>query len=136
MALTDAEKERAVFHLGFPVVNVQGTISLGLPAGDLPMFSARTSLNNIRADGEVIVRETICQCDLIHAEMISARKTNLAAAAVDNTLLRGREHLEDLESEYDRWTNKLADSLGVIKNPFSLEHQRIGGGPGIVVEPF
>jgi hypothetical protein len=49
---------------------------------------------------------------------------------------RGSDAFDELDIQYSRWVQRLADTLGSVVNPFSLQHQSLGTmGPSMVIEP-
>lgn len=125
MALTEEEKARTRYHAGFPNIGTGAVIALGFPAGGHPAFLLEAAMNSILPQAEDKFREVLTQCECIERQMQEAR-TRLKAATAGSVVLRGREELEDLEDQYDYWTDALVDVFGVNKNPFSKKHQRGG----------
>ncbi|MAF27868.1 MAG: hypothetical protein CL819_01310 [Croceicoccus sp.] len=133
MALTVEERARTRYHLGFPNVGNQTILALGVPAAGHPAFLLEATMNNILPEAEPTFRAVLKQCDCIEAQLADAR-SRIKAQTAGNVVLRGREELEDLEDQYDYWTDALVDIFGVNKNPFSKKHQRVGG-EYVVINP-
>lgn len=133
MALTQEERARIRYHLGFPNVGNQTILALGVPAAGHPAFLLETTMNNVLPEAEPTLRGLIKQCDCVEAQLADAR-SRLKASVAGNVVLRGPEELEALEDQYDYWTDALVDVFGVNKNPFSKKHQRVGG-EYIVINP-
>jgi hypothetical protein len=126
MALTLVERARVRYHLGFPNIGQAVSLALGVPAAGHPAFLLEAAMNAILPEAEPKLREVLLQCDCIEQQLQDTRK-RLSAMDVGGVKLRGREELEDLEDQYDYWTDALVDIFGVNKNPFSKKHQRLGG---------
>ena len=126
MSLTQPEKARIRYHLGFPNIGTATVLALGFPAGGHPTFLLESAMNQVLPEAEPLVRNAILQCDCIEKQLAEARQ-RLKAATAGSVILRGREELEDLEDQYDYWTDALVDVFGVIKNPFSKKQQRVSG---------
>lgn len=126
MAFTLEEKARIRYHLGFPNIGNATVLALGFPAAGHPAFLLEAAMNQILPEAEPTARNAILQCDCIEKQLAEAR-SRLKAGTAGNVILRGREELEDLEDQYDYWTDALVDVFGVNKNPFSKKHQRVGG---------
>ncbi len=83
-------------------------------------------MNQILPEAEPKFREVLFQCECVEKQIQEARR-RLKTSTAGEVVLRPREELEDLEDQYDYWTDALVDIFGVNKNPFSKKHQRIGG---------
>ena len=132
--LTEEEKGRIRYHLGYPNIQQNTQIALGFPAAGHTQFILETAMNRIRPSGEPLLRRALNECECIDAQLAQARRQRIQTAAVSDIILRGPEELSALEDQYDLWTDKLCDILGCTKNPFSHTHQRIRGEI-YVVEP-
>lgn len=119
MALTPPQRARISYHLGFPGITQNTQIALGFPAAGHTRFILESALSRLLPDYEPMVLNALAQCDCIDAQLADARKSRIQVTSVDGITLRGPEELSDLEDQYDLWTDKLADLLGVVKNPFS-----------------
>ncbi len=133
MAITDQERARTRYHLGFPNVGNQTILALGVPAAGQPSFLLEATMGNILPEAEPTFRSVLNQCDCIESQLADARK-RVSVSTAGGVVLRGREELEDLEDQYDYWTDALVDIFGVNKNPFSKKHQRVGG-EYVVINP-
>jgi hypothetical protein len=103
-----------------PIVSIQ----LGVPRASQPQFLVEASLNNLPQEAVDLVRERIAVLDGIEAKLIEAQ-TRLAANRLGEIELREDEPGQ-LEREYRRWAQRLADLLGVPLNIYS-ERFRFGG---------
>lgn len=133
MALTQEERARVRYHLGFPNIGNATVLALGFPAAGHPAFLLEAAMDQILPEAEPKFREVLAQCECIESQQQDARK-RIQTAAVGTVVLRGREELEDLEDQYDYWTDALVDIFGVNKNPYSKKHQRVGG-EYVVINP-
>lgn len=127
MALTLEEKSKIADHLGYPGISRNTAIALGVPAMAHPAFALWDQMDRLIPEAEPIIRRNLGECDCILDQLSGARRSRLQAAVVANVGLRGPDELAELERQYALWTNRLADSLGAIKNPFSLVHQDLAG---------
>lgn len=133
MALSEEEKSRTRYHLGFPNIGNATILALGFPAAGHPSFLLESAMQQILPAAEPNFRSVLNQCDCIEKQLAEAR-SRLKASTAGNVILRGREELEDLEDQYAYWTDALVDIFGVNKNPFSKKHQRLGGAY-VVINP-
>jgi len=133
MALTQEERARTRYHLGFPNIAAGAALALGFPAAGHPAYLLEAAMNDIVPEAEPKFREVLHQCECIERQIMDAKK-RLQAVSVGGVILRGPEELEALEDQYDYWTDALVDIFGVNKNPFSKKHQRVGG-EYVVINP-
>lgn len=126
MAFTQEEKSRIRAHLGYPNVGSATALALGVPAAGHPMFLLESQMNKVLAEAEPRVREVLCECDQVQAQLKQARG-RLGVEIAANTRFRPREELEDLHDLYVYWTDELADILAAQKNPYSQKHQGMYG---------
>jgi hypothetical protein len=124
MALTPPQRARIAYHLGFPGISQATAIALGFPAASHTRFILESALERLLPDYEPMVLRALTECECIDGQLADARKNRIQVSSVDTINLRGPGELEDLEDQYSLWTDKLADLLGVVKNPFSLTHAR------------
>ena len=136
MPLTDAEKQKVAYHLGYLGTSQGFSINLGIPAANQPMFIVFTALENIitLADADMYVsriRQIIGIMDNIETKMIAAQD-RLSAKTAGEVELNPHE-TDKLEGEYVRWGYRLADVLGAPPNPYSLRYQVGMSGGNITV---
>jgi len=113
MALTQEERSKTRYHLGFPNIGNATVLALGFPAAGHPAFLLEAAMDQILPVAEPNFRYVLSQCDCTEKQI---------------------EELEDLEDTYTYWTDALVDIFGVNKNPFSKKHQRLGGSY-VVINP-
>lgn len=130
MALTEEEKARVRYHLGYldvaPVVSIQ----LGFPRASQPMFLVEAAMENILETAIGIVRRHVAELDGIEDQISDARR-RMKAEKLGEITLRADE-TDALEREYARWARRLADILGVPLNIYA-ERFRAGGGAPLSV---
>jgi hypothetical protein len=119
--LTDAEKQRARYHLGYPGMSTIPTAALGVLGTGQAAFLVERAFTHVLPVAEDKIREILCECDAIESQTKQARQ-RLSIAQSDTTRFRTREELRDLDDLYALWTDKLADILSVPKNPYSYAH--------------
>lgn len=124
MAFTDLEKAAIRHHLGFPQLAVSATLALGIPAASQTQFLLEDAMTRVLPAAEPKTRQILSECECIERQTQEAR-SRIKIAATGDVVLRGREEMEDLENDYELWTDKLVDIFGVNKNPFSKTHQRV-----------
>jgi len=124
---TENEKARIFHHLGYPNWRkLAQSIQLGYPMASQPFFLVQDSLNRIDEASVPSIRRDLCECDAIESQ-ISDSRSRMKASRLGDLETNPRE-VEMLWRELDRWQTRLADDLGVQKNPYSQQEWR--GTPG------
>lgn len=115
--LTEAEKERVRYHLGYMETSFAASLQFGIPRPAQTIFlleQALTLLNN--PDAIDRVRRVLFTLDDIEEKLRSALCV-LVAEKLGDITLRGAEagltYPDLLEREYVRWAKRLADIFGV-----------------------
>ncbi len=130
--LTDAEKSRVRYHLGYLASGFAPSLQFGLPRPVQTVFMLEQALSGlVEAGGLDRVRRILSFLDRIEEKMVCALD-QLGVEQLGEIKLR-KEHPDLLEKEYDRWSSRLADILGVPKYPFSAKTQRRGPGSSVPV---
>lgn len=124
MALTDSEKERVRYHLGYPEVQPAASITFGIPRPIQTAFLVESAMNLLLPVAEDRVRSIVGVLDGIECRLIDAQD-RLAAKRIDSLELRDDEPSQ-LEAEYQRWGFRLADTLGVPVYAYSTKYRRGG----------
>lgn len=123
--LTETEKHKIRFHLGYLGTSAVVSIQLGVPRASQPMFLVESAMNNLPEEAVGNVRRIIVVLDGVEERLIQAQD-RLAAKQVGNITMNPTEP-QDLEKEYRRWAERLADFLGV---PLNVWSHRFRGGAG------
>jgi len=135
MALSLAERERVRYHLGYLSTELGASISLGIQTASQLLFILEANMGNILPEGEPGVRRCIQELDCIEDQQSSFRRS-LEVKSTGDVHFRGSDAFDELDIQYSRWVQRLADTLGSVVNPFSLQHQSLGTmGPSMVIEP-
>ena len=118
MAFTDPEKARIKHFLGYPDwVALAASIQLGFPAGSQPLFLVEQAFQRLTEGGEASVRTDLCNCEDIEVQLGGAR-SRFKATQLGELKLNAMEPAQ-LRGELVYWGQRLADDLGVVKNPYS-----------------
>lgn len=136
--LTEEEKERVRYHLGYMATSfgsqqAAASIAFGIPRPVQTMFLVEEAIQNLLTNAFAIdrVRRVLFTLDDIEEKLRSATCI-LVAEQVGELKLRGAKrgetHPDLLEREYVRWAKRLADILGVPLYHYSSRFR--GGGPG------
>ena len=125
MPLDAAEKERARYHLGYLGVQPAASIQLGIPRPLQTVFLVESALSNVIEEAFPRVRKILRIMDDVECKLCEAQD-RLAAKRLDALELRDNEP-DQLEREYTRWGQRLADVLGVPLYPYSSRYRNIGG---------
>ena len=127
MPLSDGEKQKARYHLGYPALTTAASIALGVPTLTQTNFLVESALDRLLEPSLEQVRRIITIMDGIEGHLVDAQE-RLAAIQLEELHLREDEP-DKLEAEYRRWGHRLADIVGAPINPFSLRYK---GGAGAV----
>ena len=125
MPLTDSEKERVRYHLGYLGVQPAASIQYGIARPLLTVFLVETALENLIENVVPRVRRILKVMDDVECKLCEAQD-RLAAKQLDNLQLRDNEP-DQLEREYVRWGQRLADVFGVPLYPYSNRYKNAGG---------
>jgi hypothetical protein len=137
--LTEFDKERCRYHLGYLESSMAPSIQLGIPRPIQTVFLLEQAIQRL-IDTELAcarVRRILDCLDKIEDQL----KSSLCMLGVeklgDLTLhpLRSKGKLvtDSLEDEYRRWAYRLSDVLGVPTYPYSHRFRRSGPGSNIAV---
>jgi len=127
MSFTENEKARIFHQLGYANwKQLAQSIQLGYPAASQPFFLVQDSLHRIAPESEPSIRRDLCECEAIESQLSEAR-SRFKASQLGNLKLNMNETAM-LRNELIFWQTRLADDLGVQKNPYSQQEWR--GQPG------
>lgn len=127
MPLSEGEKQKARYHLGYPALTAAASLAFGVPTLTQTNFLVESALTRLLEPSLEQVRRIITIMDGIEEHLVSAQE-RLAAIQLEELHLREDEP-DKLEGEYRRWGHRLADIVGAPINPFSLRYR---GGVGAV----
>lgn len=125
MPLTDSERARVRSHLGYMNVRMASSLSFGIPRPIETLFLVENAMNLLmEPDGVDRVRRLLGILDQMECLLLEAAP-NLQISEVDGVKINPMAPAQ-IEREYVRWSNRLADELGVPHYSFS---QRFRGVP-------
>jgi hypothetical protein len=119
--LTDEEKTKVRFHLGYPNVTRMTVLTSELPAPRQLGFLLEPAMDALLPDAVALVRQIICQMDKLECQLFESAD-RMQASAVGNLKMRADEQ-DALEKLYVRFGRRLADVLGVPPYPLSVRYQ-------------
>ena len=125
MPLSEQDKERARYHLGYLETSPAASLQLGLPRLSQPAFLVENSFALLIELAVPRVVRTLDIMDRIEAQLVDALK-RLKATKLEELTLRGDEH-DSLEKEYVRWGLRLANILGCPVYPYSDRYKGLAG---------
>lgn len=115
--LTEEEKARIRYHLGYPQTDPVASIQLGVPRASQPMFLVEGQMNRIPDSAIALVRRCVANCDATDQRILECQE-RMAARRADEIDLNENE-ADMLRKEYRFWVQRLADILGAPINPFA-----------------
>lgn len=126
--LTTAERTRVKHFLGFASWEALAqSLQLGFPSVSQPEFMVDRAFTLISPDARDTVRTDLCECEDIERRLHGARD-RYRAKKLDKLELNPEERLM-LIQDMEYWTTRLADDLGVVRNPYSqAAWSGLGGG--------
>ena len=124
MPLSESDKERIRYHLGYLEVQGAASIQFGIPRPLQTVFLLEDAMNNVIERAIPRVQRILNVLDRIEGKLEEAQD-RLAAKRLDSLELRENEP-DQLEHEYVRWGGRLADILGVPIYPYSTRYRNLG----------
>lgn len=131
--LTDADKERARYHLGYMEVVVASSFAFSVPQATELQFMFESAITRVRPEAEFRVRAILDKLDEIECRLFRSSEELFAKRAGD--LEPNLSQPDDVERELVRWACQLAQMLGVTPYPFSQRFRslsELGGRAGNV----
>lgn len=131
ITLSEMDKERVRFSLGYLNVEPSAAISLGFPSAGQAEFLVERAMNRLIPATVGRIQSILNILDSIESQMVEALR-RLKAIKIDEITLRNstEDSTEQdlLEREYRRWAQRLADNLGVPLNVYSERFRSVGMG--------
>ena len=126
MALSPDEKDKIRGHGGYPSVSMASTFFLGMPAAMEPFFILEGAMNLLLPSTEGRVRDVLCKCDSLRAQIYDDAGS-LVATNVGDITLRD-DNYEQILKRYDFFVGELFNALGCFRNPFDKRFVDTKGG--------
>jgi hypothetical protein len=132
---TEDERDAILRFLGFPNwAQLAQSVQLGFPAASQPLFLVFDSFDRIRPPSRARVRQDLCRA-LEVEEQIAQSNSRVKTSKVGEVTIRVDE-FEALTKRLAYWTKRIADTLGVVPNPYSqMEYTGLPGGINATVVP-
>lgn len=128
MPLTDAEKQKCRYHMGYPALTDAASVFYGVPTMNQTNFLVQSALNRLLETSLDQVRTIVNVMDGIENQLVSAQ-SRLRAEKLEELTLR-KDETDALEGEYRRWGYRLSDIIGAPIYPYSMRYK--GGGNNAV----
>ena len=126
--LSEADKERARYHLGYMTVTVASSMAFGIPQATNTQWLFEDAVTRIRPESEARVIRLLNYLDEIECRLFQSSGELFAKRAGD--LEPNLTQPDDVEREYVRWACRLADMLGVFAYPFSKRFETLANNGG------
>jgi hypothetical protein len=130
MSLSPSERERVKYHLGYLGTSTAASIQYGLSRPIQTLFLVESAMTNVMEESVDRIRRILHVMDGIEEKLVEAQD-RLAAMRLGDLELRETEP-DQLEHEYARWGNRLADLLGVPPYYYSPRYRGNGTKAGTV----
>ncbi len=108
--LSEEEKARIRYHLEYPNLAMQPSMSIGAPLPTPFSYMLQQAFNMILPAGEEIIRRVLTECDKCDQEISDAR-VRLKASKAEGIEMR-EDEIDQLRREYGWWAVRLARQLG------------------------
>jgi hypothetical protein len=131
--LSEVDKERARYHLGYMTVVIPGSMAFSIPQVTETQWLFEDAVTRIRVESEQRVIGLLDKLDQIECTLFRASSELFAKRAAE--LEPNLSQPDDVEREYMRWACRLADMLGVFPYPYSERFKALvnnGGRAGNV----
>ncbi|HHH29034.1 MAG TPA: hypothetical protein ENK57_11920 [Polyangiaceae bacterium] len=133
--LTEAEKDATLRFLGYPNwAALAQSIQLGYPAASQPNFLVFDAFRRIRPESRARLRQDLCRALDVECQ-IADSNSRVKTTKVGEVTLRADE-FDELTKRLEFWTKRIADTLGVVPNPYSqMDYAGMPGGINAVRIP-
>ena len=131
--ISEANKERARYHLGYMTVVVASSMAFSIPQATEVQWMFEDAITRVRVESEPRILTLLDKLDQIECVLFQASSDLFAKRAGDVEMNLSQP--DDVEREYVRWACRLADMLGVMPYPFSDRFKTLannGGKAGVV----
>lgn len=122
--LTEEEKARIRYHLGYPQTDRVASVQIGVRDFGQNLFLVDAQMDRIPVAVIGIVRNLVQILDQTEANIIDAQAFLVARAAGEVDI--NPDHIRQLREEYANWARKLADTLGAPINQYAAAFQGVG----------
>lgn len=123
--LSDADKERARYHLGYMTVIVASSFAFGVPQSTQVQFMFESAITRVMPESEQRVINVLDELDKIECLLAQSARDLFARRIGD--LEPNLSQPDDVEREYVRWACRLGDMLGVPPYPYSKRFESLSG---------
>jgi hypothetical protein len=123
--LTDAEKQRVKYHLGYMNTSTAAGLAYGMSVPIQTLFLVDNAMTKLPEGAVGIVRDLLAKLDFTEAQLFESQE-RLAAEKLGDITMRADE-ADALSAAYKRWADRLADTLGVPLYYWSTKFQGISG---------
>ncbi len=120
--LTEEEKVRIRHHLDFLNVVENYMLTTGVPAAVEPQFWVEGAMARVKVEALELVRKLLGRCDATEDQMFENQENQAVTKLGDIEI--NRDEFEQLRTQnYTHWCNKLANALGIVRNPYAPNNQ-------------
>jgi hypothetical protein len=134
--LTEYDRARVRYHLGYLQTEPTSSIHLGYPAMSQALFLVERAMDNLIPSAVEIVQKNLDHLNSLECMLFDAASRLKVQSVGDVKLRTSNDEPSEtvlLEKEIYRWASRLADNLGVPLNPYSERYRSEIRGPNIPV---
>lgn len=122
--LSEQEKGRILYLMGYGIVNVASLFTLGVPAMSQPLYIAASAIEHIPETRIQFVREVVARLEDVEAKRAEALDF-LVAKRLGEIEVNTEGYMKAINEMYAYWAGRLSDLLIAPLNPYS---DRFTGG--------
>lgn len=122
--LSEQEKGRILYHMGYGIVNVASLFTLGVPAMSQPLYIAASAIEHIPVTRIQFVREVVARLEDVESKRGEALDF-LVANRLGSIEINTSGYMRAIDEMYSYWAHRLSDMLIAPLNPYS---DRFTGG--------
>lgn len=125
MALTEQQRIRVRYHMGYLQVADAYTFVLGSPASVETTFIIEGAMDRLLEHAIPLLLQIVDTLDRIECQKVDDLE-NMAVESIGDIRINLKEQRQ-LVSEYDYWVATLSNMLGCPRNPFDKRLQATSG---------
>jgi len=114
--LTEEEKSKCRYHLGYLDVQAASSFSLGTPAMVQTQFMIEGAMNNLNMVAYPKFVQLLCRLDQVEAEVYCT--LDLVQVNKVDSVEVNRNQMKELAARYKLAQQALAQMLGIVPQPF------------------
>lgn len=132
MPLTDEQKDKVRYHLGYTGLSLVGTLSFGGVVVQQMAFLLEKNLTNLRESMVPIVQQLICNLDELDCLLMQAARDGRIVRTGGGVQIN-LDQAAAVKAQYVDWAGRLADQFSVTFDPLSRRFAAASSGVNVPV---